>query len=300
MADTNMMKSADFAKISSIDFVEMFSKNVNQLTEILGLTRKVEKVPGQVVKTYKVTGELQDGTVAEGEQIPLSKYKTEVSDAFELTVLKYRKHTTLEAINDKGYEQAVEDTDEKMRRDIQNGIRKAFFDFLPTGTGKATAVADGLQGALAAAWAQNQVYWEDYDNNGFIYFVNPLDVAGYLGTKDVTTQTAFGMTYIEGFLGLYDVVTYSGVPSGKVYTTAKDNIILYFANPTNSEVGKAFEFTTDETGLIGIHRSVDYTTMTTDTTAICGIKLYAELIDGVVTVDLVDSSATKTSSAKSN
>lgn len=300
MADTNMMKSADFAKISSIDFVEMFSKNVNQLTEILGLTRKVEKVPGQVVKTYKVTGELQDGTVAEGEQIPLSKYKTEVSDAFELTVLKYRKQTTLEAINDKGYEQAVEDTDEKMRRDIQNGIRKAFFDFLPTGTGKATAVADGLQGALAAAWAQNQVYWEDYDNNGFIYFVNPLDVAGYLGTKDVTTQTAFGMTYIEGFLGLYDVVTYSGVPSGKVYTTAKDNIILYFANPTNSEVGKAFEFTTDETGLIGIHRSVDYTTMTTDTTAICGIKLYAELIDGVVTVDLVDSSATKTSSAKSN
>lgn len=300
MADTNMMKSADFAKISSIDFVEMFSKNINQLTEILGLTRKVEKVPGQVVKTYKVTGELQDGTVAEGEQIPLSKYKTEVSDAFELTVLKYRKQTTLEAINDKGYEQAVEDTDEKMRRDIQNGIRKAFFDFLPTGTGKATAVADGLQGALAAAWAQNQVYWEDYDNNGFIYFVNPLDVAGYLGTKDVTTQTAFGMTYIEGFLGLYDVVTYSGVPSGKVYTTAKDNIILYFANPTNSEVGKAFEFTTDETGLIGIHRSVDYTTMTTDTTAICGIKLYAELIDGVVTVDLVDSSATKTSSAKSN
>lgn len=300
MADTNMMKSADFAKISSIDFVEMFSKNVNQFTEILGLTRKVEKVPGQVVKTYKVTGELQDGTVAEGEQIPLSKYKTEVSDAFELTVLKYRKQTTLEAINDKGYEQAVEDTDEKMRRDIQNGIRKAFFDFLSTGTGKATAVADGLQGALAAAWAQNQVYWEDYDNNGFIYFVNPLDVAGYLGTKDVTTQTAFGMTYIEGFLGLYDVVTYSGVPSGKVYTTAKDNIILYFANPTNSEVGKAFEFTTDETGLIGIHRSVDYTTMTTDTTAICGIKLYAELIDGVVTVDLVDSSATKTSSAKSN
>lgn len=300
MADTNMMKSADFAKISSIDFVEMFSKNVNQLTEILGLTRKVEKVPGQVVKTYKVTGELQDGTVAEGEQIPLSKYKTEVSDAFELTVLKYRKQTTLEAINDKGYEQAVEDTDEKMRRDIQNGIRKAFFDFLPTGTGKATAVADGLQGALAAAWAQNQVYWEDYDNNGFIYFVNPLDVAGYLGTKDVTTQTAFGMTYIEGFLGLYDVVTYSGVPSGKVYTTAKNNIILYFANPTNSEVGKAFEFTTDETGLIGVHRSVDYTTMTTDTTAICGIKLYAELIDGVVTVDLVDSSAAKTSSAKSN
>lgn len=130
------------------------------------------------------------------------------------------------------------------------------------------------------------MYWEDYDNSGFIYFVNPLDVAEYLGEKDITTQNAFGMTYIEGFLGLYDVVTYSGIAQGMVYTTAKDNIILYYANPTNSEVGKAFDFTTDETGLIGVHRDVDYKTLTTDTTAVCGIKLYAELIDGIVGVSI--------------
>lgn len=282
--DENMMKAADFAKVASIDFVEMFSTNIAQLTEILGIMRKIEKVPGQVVKTYKVTGELEDGTVAEGEEIPLSKYKTEVAQTFELTLRKYRKQTTYEAINDKGYEQAVEDTDKKMRRDIQNVIRSDFFAFIQTGTGAATANANGLQGALAAAWGKNKVYWEDYENSGFLYFVNPLDISDYLAEKEITTQDAFGMTYIENFLGIYDVVAYSGIPQGKVYTTAKDNLILYYTNPSNSEVAKAFDLTVDETGLIGIHRDVDYKTLTTDTTALTGSKLYAELLDGIVCV----------------
>lgn len=289
--DAKLMKAADFAKVSSIDFVERFATNIKQLQEILGITRKIEKIPGQVIKTYKVTGTLEDGTVGEGEVIPLSKYKTEVDDTFELTVKKYRKQTTFEAINDKGYEQAVDDTDNKMIKDIQNVIRNSFFTFLATGTGTATAKTVGLQGALAAAWGKNQVYWEDYDNSGFIYFVNPLDIADYLSEKDITVQTAFGMTYIENFLGLYDVLAYSGVPQGKVYTTAKDNIILYYANPANAEVAKAFDFTIDATGLIGIHRDVDYTTLTTDSTVISGSALYAELISGVVKVDIKTAAA---------
>lgn len=284
--DPNTMKAEDFAKVSSIDFVETFSKNINQLTELLGITRKVEKIPTQTVKTYKVTGTLEDGTVAEGEEIPLSKYKTVVADAFELTLKKYRKQTTYEAINDKGYEQAVEDTDSAMTFDIQAAIRNDFFAFLKTGTGAATPIASGLQGALAAAWGKNQVSWEDRSTEGFIYFVNPLDISEYLANKDITVQTAFGMTYIQNFLGLYDVVAYSGIEQGKVYTTAKKNIILYYSNPTNAEVSKAFDFVTDKTGLIGIHRNVDYKTLTTDTTAITGSKLYAEILDGIVKVDI--------------
>ena len=136
-----------------------------------------------------------------------------------------------------------------------------------------------------------KLYWEDYDNGGFIYFVNPLDIADYLSEKDITVQTAFGMTYIENFLGLYDVLAYSGVPQGKVYTTAKDNIILYYVNPANAEVAKAFDFTIDATGLIGIHRDVDYTTLTTDSTVISGSALYAELISGVVKVDIKTAAA---------
>lgn len=281
-ADPNLMKAADFAKVSEVDFVTQFNEGIKVLQETLGITRKVEKVPGQVIKTYKVTGTLEDGEVAEGEDIPLSKYKTEVADTFELTVKKWRKQTTLEAINEKGYEQAVTDTDDKMVKDIQGGIRKDFFDFLATGTGAASGT--GLQGALAQTWGQLKVLFEDYDvaDSDFLYMVHPLDIADYLGEKDVTVQTAFGMTYVESFLGLYNVLVYTGVPQGTVYGTAKNNIILYYTNPRNSEISKAFDFTTDATGYIGVHHDTAYINLTTDTVAICGMALYAELIDRIV------------------
>lgn len=281
-ADPNLMKAADFAKVSEIDFVEQFKKGIRVLQETLGITRKMEKVPGQVIKVYKVTGTLESGEVAEGENIPLSKYKTEVAGNYTLTVKKWRKQTTLEAINDKGYEQAVTDTDGQMISDIQAGVRKGFFDFLATGTGTAEGV--GLQGALAQTWGALKVALEDYDvaDSDLIYMVNPLDIAEYLGKADVTVQTAFGMTYIENFLGLYNVLAYTGVPQGTVYGTAKNNLILYYTNPRNSELAKAFDFTVDQTGYIGVHHDTTYANLTTDTVAICGIAIYAEVLDWVI------------------
>ena len=47
-------------------------------------------------------------------------------------------------------------------------------------------------------------------------------------------------------------------------------------------VGEAFNFTADETGYIGIHEEPDYNHMTFITTAINGMTLMAERIDGVV------------------
>lgn len=297
MAETNIQKAADFARTSEIYFVEHFQKDIHVLMEVLGLTRKIEKRPGQTIKTYTVTGELADGAVGEGEDIPLSKYKTEVADVFELTVKKWRKQTTLEAINDKGYEQAVIDTDDAMRRDIQNGIRKDFFEFLKSGT--ATAAGNSLQATLADCWGELKVLFEDYsiEDTGFIYMVNPKDISGFLGDKDVTVQTAFGMTYVEKFLGLYDVLSYSGVPQGKVYATAKNNIILYYTNPTNADIAKAFEFTTDETGLVGVHHDSTYRNLTTETVAICGCKLFAELIDHLIVATIGGTQAAKSAKA---
>lgn len=281
--DPNLMKAADFAKVSEIDFVNQFSENVvNSLSEMLGITRKIEKTPGNTIKAYRVVGTLEDGTVAEGEEIPLSKYKTEVVDTFELTVKKYRKTTTFEAINDKGYEQAVTDTDTKMITDIQKGIRSDFITFLATGEGRASGV--GLQGALAQTWGQLKVLFEDYDvaESDLVYFVNPLDIANYLTDKDITTQTVFGFTYIENFLGLYNVLVHASIPQCTVYGTARNNIILYYTNPANADIARAFEFTTDTTGYVGVHHDVEYKNLTTDTVAVCGIALYAELIDRVV------------------
>ena len=268
-AETNLIKREDLARVREIEFVELFSENIKKLVEALGVTRKIPKQAGAVLKTYKATGTLEDGNVPEGETIPLSKYKTDAVNYKEITLKKWRKATSAEAIVDRGYDQAVTMTTDRMLLDVQKGIRKDFFDFLATGTGAATG--DSFQSALAQCWGQLEVLFED-DTIQAVYFLNPLDVADYLSTANITTQTAFGMTYVENFLGLGRVFFNSSVPKGKVYATAQDNLVLYYIPVNGADLGEAFNFTSDATGYIGIHEEPDYNNMTASDTVVNGME----------------------------
>lgn len=278
-AETNLIKKDELARVREIDFTLMFSESVRKLTEALGVTRKIAKQAGTVLKTYKATGTLESGTVAEGDIIPLSNYAVEAVPYGEIELKKWRKATSAEAIIERGYDQAVTMTTERMLKDVQKTVRADFFAFLGTGTGKATGV--GLQAALAQTWGQLQKLFED-DEVEAVYFLNPLDVADYLATAQISTQTAFGMSYVEDFLGLGTVFFNSSVPKGKIYATAKDNLVLYYIPVTGSDLHEAFSFTSDETGYIGIHEEPNYTNMTAQDTVINGITLFAERLDGVV------------------
>lgn len=278
-AETNLIKSEDLVRIREVEFTFMFSESIRKLVEALGITRKIPKQAGTVLKAYKATGTLQDGNVAEGDLIPLSKYKTEAINFAEITLKKWRKATSAEAIVEKGYDQAVTMTTDAMIKDVQKGVRKTFFDFLKTGTGEATGAT--FQATLAQSWGQLQVLFED-DEIEAVYFMNPLDVADYLATANITLQTAFGMTYVRDFLGLGTVIFNSSVPKGKIYATARDNLVLYYIPVNGADLNEAFSFTSDELGLIGIHEQPDYDNMTAKDTVVSGIVLFAERIDGVV------------------
>lgn len=277
--DAKTVKAADLAKVRDVDFTERFSKGIDTLMAMLGVTRKQEKRAGEVLKVYKATGTLESGVVAEGEVIPLSKYQTTYEAIGEAVLNKWRKVTTAEAISSKGYGQAVNDTNDKMLKDIQKGVRTSFVNFLATGTGRAAGV--GLQATLAQAWGQLQVLFEDTSVQS-VYFMNPLDVADYLGGAQISTQTAFGMSYIENFLGLGTVILASDVPKGKLYATAAENIVLYYIPVTSADMAQAFDLTSDATGLIGIHTGPTYDNLSAETVAASGVGLFAEKLDGIV------------------
>lgn len=277
--DTNTVKAADLAKVRDVDFTERFAAGIETLMKMLGVTRKIEKKAGEVLKVYKVTGTLASGTVAEGEIIPLSKYATTYTAVGEAELSKWRKVTTAEAISSKGYRQAVTDTNEKMLKDVQKNIRSSFVSFLGTGTGTATGA--GLQAAMAQVWGQMQVLFEDTSIET-VYFMNPLDVADYLGSAQISTQTAFGMSYIENFLGMGSAILASDVPKGKIYATAAENIVLYYIPVTSSDMAQAFDLTSDATGLIGIHTGPTYDNLSAETVAASGVCLLAEKLDGIV------------------
>ena len=72
------------------------------------------------------------------------------------------------------------------------------------------------------------------------------------------------------------------MPQGKIFATAKDNLVLYYIQVDDADLGKAFTFTTDDTGYIGIHEVADYANLTASDTVVCGMQLLAERLDGIV------------------
>ena len=288
--ETGLIKKEDLARAREVEFVEMFGYSIKKLMEALGVTRKIPKVAGTVLKTYKASGTLEDGKVGEGELIPLSHYTVEAVSYKEIELKKWRKATSAEAIIEKGYDQAVEMTTDALLRDVQKGIRKDFFTFLATGTGTASGAT--FQKAIAQAWGQLQVKFED-DEIEAVYFMNPLtteSVVGepiYLGDATIITQNAFGMSYVENFLGLGTVIFNSSVTKGKIYATAKQNLVLYYIPVNGADLSEAFTFTSDATGLIGIHEAPDYPHMTAEDVVASGLTLFAERIDGVIISSIV-------------
>jgi len=295
-AEDNVITTAQMAKAREVDFVQRFTGNIlRKLMEALGVTRKIAMSEGTTMYYYKTTGTLESGVVAEGDVIPLSQYKREKFPIGEITLEKYRKAVTAEAIKKSGYSEAVQETDQKMIRDIQKKIRGNFFTYLGTivhaasGTegeegyvpAAGTSVSGAtLQAVLAKSWGQLQVLFEN-DAAEAVHFINPLDIADYLATAQITTQTAFGMSYVEDFLGLGTVIMNSQIPSGTVYSTAKENLIMYYLTMTG-DVARAFNLTTDETGYIGMHTSQTDNRAQIETLLMYGIQFLVEMADGVV------------------
>ena len=277
--ETNTIMQADLARVRMVDFNLQFTGSLRKLIEALGVTRKIAVQEGAALKMLTVTGTLQSGEVAEGDLIPLSKYETVETPVGEVKLNKWRKATSAEAILKSGYDQAVGATTDKMVKDIQKTIRTGLFDFMATGTGTASGV--GLQAALANGWGKLSVLFED-DAVDAVYFLNPMDVADYLGTAQITMQTAFGMTYIENFLGLGTVFLNSRIPKGEYYATAKDNVVMYYVNVGSGDIRASFNLTTDETGYIGINEYADNDTARVLNLVMSGVIFFPERKDGIV------------------
>lgn len=279
-AETNVIVKSDMAKAREVEFVYRFADNIKALQRALGITRPIAKQAGTILKAYKATGTLESGAVAEGDIIPLSHYATTPVTFQEMTLKKYRKASTAEAIVGGAYSQAVIKTDEKALRDVQGTIKNDFYTFLATGSGTATGA--NLQKTIAQVRAQLAIKFEDQDVQP-VYFINPVDIGDYLGGAQILTQTAFGMTYFENFLGLGTVIEAPAVTAGTVYGTVKDNINLYYIPVNGADgLGTGFSFTSDETGLIGIHHEANYERMQVETVLVSGLTLFAERIDGIV------------------
>lgn len=288
--ETNLITTDEMKKVREVDFVTRFAHtSLAKLLEVLGVTRKIPMMEGTTMYVYSTTGTLQSGEVDEGDIIPLSQYKTTKTPVGEITLKKWRKAVSAEAIKKSGYNASVIETDNALLRDVQAGIRSDLFGFLNgTITGSTAVTGNGLQEALANAWAQLQIKFED-DTAEAVYFVNPLDVAPYLAKANISTQTAFGMNYVEDFLGLGTVIMSSRITQGEFVATAKENLIMYYLT-MNGDVANAFSLTADETGYIGIKSGYQNEERAQiESLVMSGIDILVEYAAGVIKGEIDDS-----------
>lgn len=278
-----------------IDFVTSFGKNLQALLDILSITRMIKKENGSALKTKKATGELKSGDVGAGEEIPMSQYAVEEKVFDTIKIEKYRKGVSLEAISERGYEAAVEMTDEEFKSDLQNKVTDKFYAQLKQGFLVGHESTWQMAVAMAIGKVKNKFEQMKRTATGIAVWVNTLDVYKYVGAADITVQTAFGMQYLKNFLGADIVFMSSQIPENTVIATPLNNLIAYYVNPGDSEFVKAgLSYTTDpETGFIGFHAQGNYEHAISDMFAIMGVRLFAEYMDAIAYI-AVGSSDTQT------
>lgn len=290
MPRENLITSADIqVSARELDFVSRFENNWDHLMEILGIMRPIRKQPGAVLKSKYVVGTLQDGKVAEGAEIPYSKFQVKEKAYEEMTIEKYAKGVSIEAITEHGYENAVQMTDDQFLFELQNDVTGRFYTYLNTGTLIAKETSFQMALAMAKGNVVNKFKQLHKTVTGVVGFVNVLDVYRYLGAADITVQNQFGFQYIKDFMG-YNTIFLLGdeeIPQGKVIATAMENIVLYYIDPADSDYAKAgFEYTTGigQTNLIGFHTQPNYGNAVSESYAIMGLVLFAEYQDAIAVI----------------
>ena len=285
-AKANLIMTNDIqVKAREIDFVTRFERNWEHLREILGIMRPIKKTPGAVLKSKYAEGTLQKGNVGEGEEIPYSKFVVKEKPYAEMTIEKYAKAVSIEAIKDHGYENAVQMTDDEFLFQLQTNVTERFYNYLKTGTLSFTETTFQMALAMAKGRVENKFKQMHRNVTGVVGFVNILDVYEYIGAAEISIQNQFGFQYMKDFMGFNTIflLSDSEIPRGTVIATPVENIVLYYVDPNESDFARAgLVYTVSgETNLIGFHTQGNYHTAVSESFAIMGLTLFAEYIDAV-------------------
>lgn len=288
-AHDGLIKSADIQVTSrKIDFVTQFARNWQALQDVLGITRPIEKPNGTELTSKYAEGVLESGTVGEGEFIPRSHFTVKEKPYGKITVEKYAKEVSVEAVAEHGEEAAINMTDEEFLVELQEMVSGRFYTYLKSGT--MTFEEKTFQMAFAMALGKVKDKFKKMHRNvtGIAVFVNTLDLYAYLGSSEITIQTAFGFNYIKNFLGAELTFISSEIPRGQMIATPINNIVSYYVNPNNSGFAKlGLDYTTDGvTNLIGFAVKGDYDRATGVSYALMGFLLFAEYIDAIAVVTI--------------
>ena len=282
-------------KAREIDFVERFNRNWDALRQIMSISRPIRKQNGTELRKLKTTVTLEDGEVAEGDEIPYSKAEIEQVGSEKIKVKKWAKGVTIEDVIEYGADIAIQRTDDEFLYELQNVVMKDYFTTLNAGELEFTETSWKRALAMARGNVLNKFAKMHRTVTEVVGFANILDLYDYLGDVDVTIQTQFGLSYVQNFLGYRTLFLLSDeeIARNKVIATPVENINLYYVDPDSEFARLGLNYTAQgETNLLGFHAEGNYSHAVGESYAILGMKLWSEYVDGIA-VGTVGSTATE-------
>lgn len=272
-----------------LDFVSRFGKSWEELRNVLGISREIKKEAGTVLKSYITSMTLEDGDVDPGCVIPYSKATIEQVNYADLKIEKYAKAVPVEDVDKYGVQVAVEKSDDAFLDELQGKVLDSFYETIVDDTYAMTETYATFQMAVAMAIGKVKDKFKKMrkSSTNIVVFVNTLDLYAYLGGANVTIQTAFGLDYIQNFLGASTMIITSEIDEGTVVAVPAENLVAYFIDPSTEFSKLGLVYTTDgDTNLIGFHAQGNYGTAVGESFALLGMKLWMEYADGVAVVTI--------------
>ena len=285
----NLTMSANIeVRAREIDFVTRFGDTWESLREVLSVMRMIRKENGTVLKTKSASVVLQDGKVGEGEDIPYSIANVEETPYGAITIEKYAKAVSIEAVDEHGAEAAINMTDEAFLNELQGNVLDRFYAHLATGKLTSNEATFQMAVAMAIGKVKDKFKKMRKNHSKIVVWVNTLDAYKYLGAAELTVQSAFGIDYVENFMGADKMILSSEIAEGKVIATPVDNIICYYVDPSNSGFRKlGLEYTVSgETPLIGFHANGNYNTAVGESFALMGLTFLTEYLDAIAVISI--------------
>lgn len=266
------------AKALDINFVTKFESDLHNLLEVLGKSEVQVMAPGSALKVYNTSGTLSAATVAEKGLIPDSGIAADSGSVVALTYNKYRNLTGIESIGSKGFDVAVGSSNDALLKLIQKAVRGTIYTGIATGTGAVSGSGWTFQQKIAGAAGAVAAKFEDEAYTP-VFFANPTDAYGYLGTASISIQQQSGLAYLANFMGIGNVILDSNVSSGTVIGTAVENLEVVAADISAIP---GMDMTMDESGLIGVHTGALYENAAIQTVAYCGLAIKPIFLDRIV------------------
>lgn len=277
--ETNTIVTTDIEPALLIDHVSRIESDLSHLYEIFDITELGRYREGTTIKRYATTVSTPAAQVPEGDVIGLTKVQKKALPDVVITLKKYRKMTTAEAIARSGRVNAIDRTDRALVEELESGVITDFATAVNAGTGTADAGED-LQAAVASVCGELETKFA-HKRGRKIFFLHPKTVYDYLGTANITMQTMFGLNYLENFLGMGGAIVDPAFPENVVTGTIVENLNGATIDFDDGSLGELFDLTTDEAGVIGMTHGRVLDRASVETLLMTGIVFYPEDLTGV-------------------